>query len=186
MRTIRNFIVPGAEGRCCSGSNNPQLAPRTTPPKREGDNVSLPFSSPLQQSSAVIAQKEMIGTVNQVARAGTALSVSADPGRLGRKRERGVVPKRRRSILLFVRYLFFVIGILALGYVGIVLLDARQYQAAQSRQFQQELNGLKPPIGSDELLHPSSLPSGRAGVTRARADSIGIAGGGDSRRVSLQ
>ena len=55
------------------------------------------------------------------------------------------------------RRLFFVIGILALGYVGFALLDARLYQADQSRRFQQELNGLKPSIISDEHLRASSM-----------------------------
>lgn len=37
------------------------------------------------------------------------------------------------------RYVFFVAGVLALGYCSYVLLDARLYQAYQTRRFQQEL-----------------------------------------------
>ena len=75
------------------------------------------------------------------------------------------LPTRNNSFLRWSRYLFFAVGILALGYVGFVLLDARLFQADQSRRFQQELNGLKPSIGSDEPLHPSSTSSrrGRSG-----------------------
>ncbi len=90
------------------------------------------------------------------------------------------LPTRNNSFIRWSRYLFFVIGILALGYVGFVLLDARLFQAAQSRQFQQELNGLKPSVGSDEPLHPSSLPPAEAGVNLVRADIPGIAGRDDS------
>ena len=89
----------------------------------------------------------------------------------------------RREIAHFLRWsrhLFFAIGALALSYAGFVLLDARLYQAAQSRQFQQELKGLKASIGSDERLSPVSLPP-----DAMRADGIGVAslgtvGRGDS------
>jgi sortase A len=74
------------------------------------------------------------------------------------------------------RYLLFVIGILALGYVGFVLLDARLYQANQSRQFQQELNSLKTSIASDEHLHVSSIPPDPANESLLGAERIDIAG----------
>jgi sortase A len=87
-------------------------------------------------------------------------------------------PTRNGSFIRWSRYLFFAIGVLVLGYVGFVLLDARLFQAAQSRQFQQELNGLKPPVGSDEPLHPSLPPPAEANLVRA--DSLGTAGRGES------
>jgi sortase A len=74
------------------------------------------------------------------------------------------------------RYLLYVIGILALGYVGFVLLDARLYQADQSRQFQQELNGLKASIDGDEHLHVSSIPPAPANESLLGAERIDIAG----------
>jgi sortase A len=74
------------------------------------------------------------------------------------------------------RRLFFIIGILALGYVGFALLDARLYQADQSRRFQQELNGLKPPIVSNEHLHVSSISPASAKEGLMRAERIDIAG----------
>jgi len=80
--------------------------------------------------------------------------------------------------LRWSRYLFFTVGILALGYVGFALLDARLYQADQSRRFQQELNGLKPSIVSDEQLHASSISPAPAEENLIRAESVNIAGSG--------
>jgi len=45
-----------------------------------------------------------------------------------------------RSFLRGTRYLFFIIGIVALAYCGYVLLDASLYQADQTRQFQDKLS----------------------------------------------
>jgi sortase A len=87
---------------------------------------------------------------------------------------------RDSSFLRWSRYLLFVIGMLALGYVIFTLLEARIFQAAQSRQFQQELNGLKPSFGSDKAFHSPSLPPAGGGANRARADIFGIAARGDS------
>jgi sortase A len=74
------------------------------------------------------------------------------------------------------RRLFFVIGILALGYVGFVLLDAELFQADQSRRFQQELNGLTPSIVSDEHLHVSPISPAPVEESLMRAEHIEIAG----------
>jgi sortase A len=74
------------------------------------------------------------------------------------------------------RRLFFVIGILALGYVGFALLDARLYQADQSRRFQQELNGLKPSIFGDERLHASSISPAPEKESLMIPERIDIAG----------
>ena len=90
------------------------------------------------------------------------------------------LPSRNSPFLRWGRYLLFLIGVLLLGYVGFALIDARLYQAAQSRQFQQELNGLKPSTGSDEPLRPASLHPAGAGANRARADIFVIATRGDS------
>ena len=90
------------------------------------------------------------------------------------------LPTRNSPFIRWSRYLFLAIGILALGYVGFVLLDARLFQASQSRQFQQELNGFRKSIDSDERLHPSSLPPDVAAADGVRADSGGTAGREDS------
>jgi sortase A len=76
------------------------------------------------------------------------------------------------------RRLFFVIGIVALAYVAFALLDARFYQAGQSRRFQQELNRLKPSIMSDEHLHASSIVSIPAKESLMIAERFDIAGSG--------
>jgi sortase A len=76
------------------------------------------------------------------------------------------------------RRLFFVIGIVALTYVAFALLDARFYQAGQSRRFQQELNGLKPSIMSDEHLHASSIVPIPAKESLMIAERFDIAGSG--------
>jgi sortase A len=88
------------------------------------------------------------------------------------------LPLRDNLFLCWGRYLLFSIGILALGYVSFALLDARLYQAAQSRQFRQELNGLKTSAGDENRAHPSPflLPL----ATRVTADIPGIAGREDS------
>src|SRR5687767_11716900 len=66
------------------------------------------------------------------------------------------------------RYLFLAIGILALGYCGFVLLDARLYQAYQGRQFEQALKDLKPSVVSDEGPDPTPVPPALADGSRAR------------------
>lgn len=90
------------------------------------------------------------------------------------------LPTRNSSFFRWGRCLLFIIGIAALAYVSFALLDARLYQAAQSRQFQQESNGLKPAIGSDEHPHPISLHPAAAGANHAGTGIFGIAPRGDS------
>jgi sortase A len=86
------------------------------------------------------------------------------------------LPTRNNPCLRWSRYLFFTVGILALGYVGFVLLDARLFQADQSRRFQQELNELKPPIISDRPLHGSPISSKAAEVDPVRVERLDMAG----------
>jgi len=89
------------------------------------------------------------------------------------------LPTRNSPFLLWSRHLLFVIGILALSYVGFALLDTRLFQAAQSRQFQQELNGLMPPVGSDEHLHAPSLPPDAARADGVRVNTLDTVSRGD-------
>jgi sortase A len=74
------------------------------------------------------------------------------------------------------RYFFFIIGILILGYVGFALLDARLYQADQSRKFQQELNRLNSAIVGDEHTHASSIPPVPAKESLMQVERIDVAG----------
>jgi sortase A len=89
-------------------------------------------------------------------------------------------PMQNSPLLRWGRYLLFVIGILSLAYVSFAWLDARRYQAAQSRQFQQQLNRMKPSIGSHKQLQPPSLPAAEAGANQPRTDILEIATRGDS------
>ena len=84
-------------------------------------------------------------------------------------------PTATNTFLCWSRQLFFIIGILALGYVGFVLVDAKVYQAYQTWRFQQDLDGLKPPVSSGEYLHLPSLPPTLAEADRAN-ESLRMAG----------
>ena len=48
-------------------------------------------------------------------------------------------PTRAQRLIRWSRYLFFVIGILALEYVGFTLLDARLYQASAERSLEKQI-----------------------------------------------
>jgi sortase A len=85
------------------------------------------------------------------------------------------LPARTSTVLRWSRTLFFIIGILALGYVGLALLDARLYQADQTRRFEEALKRLRPATGSGEHLYPSPLPLDLAEEDAARAKSLGVA-----------
>ena len=72
-------------------------------------------------------------------------------------------PARTNAFLRWSRNLFFIIGILALGYVGFVLVDAKLYQAYQNWRFQQDLEGLKSSVNSGESgTSPNLAEAGRA------------------------
>src|SRR3990172_11279173 len=85
-------------------------------------------------------------------------------------------PTRTNTFLRWSQRLFFLIGILALGYVGFVLVDAKLYQAYQNWRFQQDLEGLKPPVSSGEYLPLPGLPPTLAKADRANAESLRMAG----------
>jgi sortase A len=55
-------------------------------------------------------------------------------------------------LVRWTRPLLFISGVAALAYVGLVLLDAKLFQASQSQRFQQELQTLKTSPVSDTLL----------------------------------
>ena len=86
------------------------------------------------------------------------------------------LPQRRtQSVLRWSRYLFFAVGILALGYAGYALVDARVYQAYETWRFERSLKSLEPAIGSVRPLHPSPLPA-LAKADRTRVGSAAIEG----------
>ena len=77
-------------------------------------------------------------------------------------------PARTNAFLRWSRHLFLIIGILALGYVGFVLADAKLYQAYQNRRFQRDLDALKLPGNSGE----SSTSPNLAEADRANDESL--------------
>lgn len=56
-----------------------------------------------------------------------------------RIRRKMLLPTRTRWLLRGSRFLFFIIGILALGYVGFILLDARLYQVSAKRALETQI-----------------------------------------------
>ena len=80
---------------------------------------------------------------------------------------------RAHRFLRWSRNAFLVIGVLALGYCGFVLLDAKLYQAYQARRFQQQLEQCA--AGNHQHWRRSqsacrSDPGGSAGKNRNRQD----------------
>jgi sortase A len=69
---------------------------------------------------------------------------------------------RTGVFLRWSRRLFCTIGIVALGYVGFVLADAKLYQAYQTRRFREELRSAKLSIGNDGHPLPVSAEANRA------------------------
>jgi sortase A len=97
------------------------------------------------------------------------------------------LPTRNHPYIRWSRYLFFAVGILALGYVGFVLLDARLFQADQSRRFQEELKEIKPPIIGDQSLNGSSIAL-RPAEADVRVERIDMArtGGTPLGRIEIR
>ena len=85
------------------------------------------------------------------------------------------IPTPPNTFLRWSQRLFFLVGILALSYVGFALVDAKLYQAYYTWRFQQDLEGLKP-VSSGEYLPLPSLPPTLAEANRANAESPRMAG----------
>ncbi|MBZ5664756.1 MAG: class D sortase [Acidobacteriia bacterium] len=98
-------------------------------------------------------------------------------------------PMRAQSFLHRSRYLFFIIGTLALAYCGYAPLDAKLYQAYETRQFQEELRGLQsntsepvgalplPPMEEAKPARVESLgpnDTGRSPLGRIEISTIGL------------
>lgn len=80
---------------------------------------------------------------------------------------------KTNSFIRWSRYFFLALGILALGYCGFVLLDAKVYQAYQDWRFQQALEKVRPSAGGG-----GHLPPILAEANRASAESPGLVGRG--------
>ncbi len=83
-----------------------------------------------------------------------------------------------RVTLRWVSNFFFIAGIVAFGYVSITLLDARLYQARESRKFEEARRiqkaapasgGLESPLSSLPLSQPSRTTTGRVEMVRGSA-----------------
>jgi sortase A len=87
------------------------------------------------------------------------------------------------SLLRWSRYFFLALGILALGYCGFVLLDAKLYQAYQDWQFQQALEKVRPSASGG-----GHLPPMLAEANRASAESAGLVsrGGAPLGRIEIR
>jgi sortase A len=83
------------------------------------------------------------------------------------------LPTQTNSFLRWSRNIFFIIGLLALSYVGYVLLDARFYQAQQDRRLEQALNGVHP-AWAETLVIPvrEGAPLGRIEISRVGLTAI--------------
>jgi sortase A len=78
---------------------------------------------------------------------------------------------RSNSLLRWTRNGLFIIGVLALGYAGFMMLNAKLYQGYLDWRFQQALKTAQAPIAGDEALHrPASLKES-AEDDRARTQS---------------
>jgi sortase A len=92
---------------------------------------------------------------------------------------------RTHSILRWSRDVFLVVGILILGYCGFVLLDAKVYQASETRHFQQQIKDLKPAIASEGSVHEVSFhpltgkPLGEIELTRIGVTAMILEGTDD-------
>jgi sortase A len=82
---------------------------------------------------------------------------------------------RARRFLRWSQNAFFVIGILAVGYSGLVLLDSRLYQSKQALRFQQQLESVRPRIANagDLANLPGALAPGGA-LGRIEIARIGL------------
>jgi sortase A len=83
------------------------------------------------------------------------------------------LPTQTNSFLRWSRNIFFIIGLLALSYVGYMLLDARFYQARQDRRLEQALNGVHP-AWTETLVIPvrDGSPLGRIEISRVGLTAI--------------
>jgi sortase A len=101
-------------------------------------------------------------------------------GRMPHLTRPNIPPGTKRSphsrFLRWSRDAFLVAGVLALGYCGFVLLDAKLYQAYQGRRFQQDLSILRPASASPDRVNdlPVAATPGRA-LGKIEITRIGLA-----------
>ncbi len=102
-----------------------------------------------------------------------------------RIRRQMLLPARTRWLLRGSRYLFFITGILALGYVGFTLLDASLYQVSAKRSLESQIQvekehpviQPKPALKEGDVLGRMDIP--RLGL------SVAVLQGTSSRMLRL-
>ena len=83
---------------------------------------------------------------------------------------------RAQSLLRWIRDAFLVAGVLALGYCGFVLLDAKLYEANQARLFQQQLESVGPTVvRTVAFADPTVSPAPGGALGRIEIPRIGLA-----------
>jgi sortase A len=96
--------------------------------------------------------------------------------------------KRTNPFLSWSRYIFFIIGILMLGYCGYVLLDTRFFQVYQSWRFQKAIQASQPPASaSSAALPPAPLEANpvaaeSSAISSREGDALGRL---EIRRIGL-
>jgi sortase A len=84
-------------------------------------------------------------------------------------------PTRLALFIRWARFSFLVVGLLALSYCAVVLLDRWAFQAYQTWQFERALKDAQTSAGANPEPAASPLPA-PAEADRARAQSLGIDG----------
>ena len=84
-------------------------------------------------------------------------------------------PARIALVLRWSQHFFFVVGILALSYCAVVLLDRWAFQAYQTWRFERALKDAQTSAGANSQPASSPFPA-QAEADRARAVSFGIDG----------
>jgi sortase A len=82
--------------------------------------------------------------------------------------------KRAHSVLRWSRYPFLVIGLLALGYCGYVLLEAKAFQAYEAWRFERALKNVEASGSQGKKLFPSLNPPISADAGPIKAESAAI------------
>jgi sortase A len=90
-------------------------------------------------------------------------------------------PTAAQSVLRLSRYFFLIVGILTLGYAAFTLLDAKLYQAYETRRFQPLLKASRASRGAI-----ASLPVPGAEVNDAKVDTPATVGAGHSPLGRIQ
>ncbi len=92
------------------------------------------------------------------------------------KPNRRISPSARtQTILRWSRNVFLIVGVLILGYCGYVLLDAKVYQANETRHFQQQIKDFKPVTPSmDRVQEASFHPSTGKTLGEIELTRIGV------------